>query len=171
MLGIDIVDLKDPLLKKRTNRSLELIKHQEDALIEHPLIFWMLWSAKEAVFKLQRKALYFSPSKIPIHIKENNSKIVFQSADICGKFELTEEYILSMCGDLSQIDFKIFKKESTNWSNDIRSMIVSFFKEKGHEYQVSTDELTLPIINPNKSPISISHHHRYGAIAFSKSLL
>jgi phosphopantetheinyl transferase len=65
MLGIDIVDIKDPSFKERNSRTLDLISNPDDVSIEHPHIFWILWSAKEAAFKCKREPLNFAPKKNP----------------------------------------------------------------------------------------------------------
>lgn len=171
MLGIDIVDLKDPLLKERTERTINMIKNKEDVLIEHPHLFWILWSAKEAAFKCRREPLNFAPSNIPIKVSKNDEDILFSSGDLNGKIQITGEYIIALCGDLEEIGFEVFNKPDENWSEGIRKMIVDFFKGKGYDFQIGSDDLNLPTILPAKSEISISHHGRFGAVAFQHSIL
>jgi phosphopantetheinyl transferase len=171
MLGIDIVDLKDPSFKERSERTIDLIKNEKDMLIEHPYLFWILWSAKEAVFKCKREPLNFAPKKIPITVIEKSGQITFQSENITGKVEITDEYILAICGDVENATYETFEKPDENWSEGIRFMVIEFFREKGLDYHIGSDDLNLPIIEPAKKEISISHHGRYGAVAFPKSLL
>ena len=170
MLGIDIVDLKDPLLKERDDRSLQKIKNEEDTTIKHKQLFWLLWSAKEAVFKFYREPLNFSPTNIPIQLKEDDGKISFKSNQAEGIITVTPEYILALCGNLEDLDYHIFEKKDNDWSHGIRKMILEYFKGKGKEYQIGSDDLNLPVIHPPQSVISISHHGRYGAVAYSKKL-
>ncbi len=171
MLGIDIVDLKDPALKERNKRSLDLIKNDKDVYTDHPYLFWLLWSAKEAAFKYHREPINFAPTNIPIEININEKDIHFKSNNLSGKIIVEEEYIVAICGDLDEIDYHVFEKKDKDWSSGIRKMIVDFFTSKGKEYTVGADELNLPLVEPVKSKISISHHGRYGAMAFSKSLI
>ena len=171
MLGIDIVDLTDPLLKERTDRTVKMIKNSKDVHIEHPHLFWILWSAKEAVFKCKREPLNFAPSNIPIQIRKEGGSVLFNSGDIEGKIEITEDYIIAICGDLEEIGFQVFNKPDENWSEGIRKMIIDFFKEKGYDFQIGSDDLNLPTILPAASEISISHHNRFGVVAFSHSIL
>lgn len=171
MLGVDIVDIKDPSFKERNNRTLDLIKNEKDQTIDHPHLFWILWSAKEAVFKCKREPLNFSPKKIPIAVSKENGSILFESDGIKGKVEITDEYILAICGDLEDITYETFEKSNEDWSEGIRFMIIEFFREKGLDYHIGSDDLNLPIVEPSKKEISISHHGRYGAVAFPKSLL
>lgn len=171
MLGIDIVDLKDPSFKERNDRTIDLIKNNEDVHIEHPHLFWILWSAKEAIFKYRREPINFSPTKIPVVVSNQDGDITFQSGNISGKVMIEDEYILSICGDLSELEYHIFEKKDDTWSDGIRFMIIEYFRELGHDYHIGSDDLNLPIIEPSKNEISISHHGRYGAVAFPKSLL
>ncbi|SNS58787.1 4'-phosphopantetheinyl transferase superfamily protein [Ekhidna lutea] len=170
-IGIDIVDLGDPLLQERTERTLNMIKSDGDEIIDHPLLFWLLWSAKEAVFKCKREPLNFAPSNILIKINQENESISFESDGIRGRFEITDNYIIALCGNLDEIDHHVFVKTKDDWSEGIRFMIIEFFRENGMDYHIGSDELNLPIIEPDKKEISISHHGRYGAVAYPKSLL
>lgn len=171
MLGIDIVDLKDPSFKDRNDRTMSLIQNSEDVHIEHPHLFWLLWSAKEAVFKYHREPINFSPTRIPIQLSESANEISFQSGTTSGSIFITDEYILAICGDLASINYHVFDKQDDNWSEGIRFMIIEHFRDLGFDYYIGSDDLNLPIIEPSKKEISISHHGRYGAVAFPKSLL
>lgn len=171
MLGIDIVDLKDPSFKERDDRTIDLIKNTEDIHIEHPNLFWILWSAKEAIFKCRREPINFSPTKIPVQLKDEDGVITFQSGNLSGKVQIEDGYILSICGDLDTLESKVFEKKDDSWSEGIRFMIIEYFRDLGYDYHIGSDDLNLPIIEPTKQEISISHHGRYGAVAFPKSLL
>ncbi|MEQ9006377.1 MAG: hypothetical protein RLP12_00730, partial [Ekhidna sp.] len=111
------------------------------------------------------------PKKIPVLIKEENGHVTFQSEGIKGKVEITDEFILSICGDLENSTYETFEKPNQNWSEGIRFLVIEFFREKNLDYHIGSDELNLPVIEPAKKEISISHHGRYGAVAFPKSLL
>ncbi|MEO1256050.1 MAG: 4'-phosphopantetheinyl transferase superfamily protein [Bacteroidota bacterium] len=171
MVGIDIVDLNDPLLKERDQRMLNLVKNENDTIVDHPCLFWILWSAKEAIFKYHREPISFAPTKIPITLLKKGEVLTFESNNIKGKFEFGDEYLLAVCGDFNEVTYQIFSKKNNDWRSGIREMIVEFFNEKGKEYSVGADDLNLPIIEPAKSAISISHHGRFGAVAFSSSLI
>ena len=171
MLGIDIVDLKDSSFKERNDRTIDLIKNSEDVHIKHPHLFWILWSAKEAVFKCHREPNNFAPSKIPVKLKNEQGEITFQSGNISGKTLLHEEYILAISGDLDNIEYHVFEEKDNNWREGIRFMIIEYFRKLGFDYYIGSDDLNLPIIEPSKNEISISHHGRYGAVALPKNLL
>ncbi|MEP0984694.1 4'-phosphopantetheinyl transferase superfamily protein [Ekhidna sp.] len=171
MIGIDIVDLEDPSFKERNARSLDLIKSKEDVLIEHKYLFWILWSAKEAVFKCRREPLNFAPTKIPIAIKEDENGITFSSNELSGKVILTDQYMIAICGNMDEFDFHTFEKNNNNWSEGIRFMIIEFFRDHGQDYHIGSDDLNLPTIEPLNEIISISHHGRFGAVAYPKKLL
>ncbi|WP_436517832.1 4'-phosphopantetheinyl transferase family protein [Ekhidna sp. To15] len=171
MVGIDIVDLKDPSFNERDDRTIDLIKNTEDVHIEHPHLFWILWSAKEAIFKCRREPINFAPTKIPVQLKSKDDGITFQSGNLRGMVQIEDDYILSICGDLTSLESHVFEKKDDNWSEGIRFMIIEYFRDLGHDYHIGSDDLNLPIIEPSKQEISISHHGRYGAVAFPKSLL
>lgn len=171
MIGIDIVDLGDPSFKERNTRSLDLIKNKNDVLIEHEFLFWLLWSAKEAVFKCRREPLNFAPTKIPIALHEDEKGITFTSGELKGKIMINDKSMMAICGDLDNYDFHTFEKNNDNWSEGIRFMIIDFFRDNGQDYHIGSDDLNLPTIEPVNEAISISHHGRFGAVAFPKKLL
>ena len=78
-LGIDIVDLSDPQIQRRNERTLQLVLSAEDKTLEHPNLYWLLWSAKEAIFKCHREAWNFSPTQIPVALSEIDGAISFTS--------------------------------------------------------------------------------------------
>lgn len=170
MLGIDIVDLKDPSLRDRTDRTLRFVKNENDVLIDHPNAFWVLWAAKEAIFKCRREAHNFTPTQIPVQLESTADGITFTSNELQGKVIVNENYILALCGDLNDMAHEVYTHRDKNWSEGIRKMIIDSFREKGHDYYIGSDELNLPILEPSKEEISISHHARYGAVAYPKKL-
>lgn len=171
MLGIDIVDLNDPKLKERGPRSLKLIQHSQDQLIEDSNLFWILWAAKEAVFKCHREAINFSPSSIPIILKKMDDQIGFESDSFSGKVEITKDYILAICSDnLNAVEYQIIESDSVMLGDSTRNEIQEFFKSKNSQFEIGSDDLNLPVILPSKEPISISHHGRFGAFLFPTTL-
>lgn len=170
MLGIDIVDLQDPKLKERDERSLRFIKHPSDVIIEHHQIYWLLWSAKEAVFKCIREANNFSPTSIPVIMEEKEKgEICFQSDSLNGKIILSKNYIIAICSDnLDNIQFEVIESAAIVDSYSLRKDINDYFKSQ--QIELGSDDLNLPILLPSKEPISISHHGNYGAFAFPSGI-
>lgn len=170
MHGIDIVDLEDENFRNRDERALRLIINDSDVLIDHPHLYWLLWSAKEAVFKCNREAINYSPTSIPICLKEENGDIAFSSNDYEGKFEISDQYILAICSDrLSDTKYRVLHGNTPN-GDLLRKEIISFFHSEGKEFEIGADELNLPILLPSKEPISISHHGKYGAFSYQTSI-
>ena len=69
MIGIDIVDIKDSLFHPRTADHLRYIKAKGDQYpenIDPTLLYWIDWSAKEAIFKSKRQLILFNPTLILI---------------------------------------------------------------------------------------------------------
>ncbi|MEM0939867.1 MAG: 4'-phosphopantetheinyl transferase superfamily protein [Bacteroidota bacterium] len=172
MLGIDIVDLKDPKLKVRGDRAFQLILNQYDELLSHEREYWIVWSAKEAVFKCRREALNFSPTHIPIQLKEMNKVISFTSSELSGKIAMTDSYVLALCSDkMDKIGFQIFESKEISNSNTTRESIITFFKKRQIEVSIGADDLNLPILLPFKEPISLSHHGHWSAFVYPKYIL
>ena len=157
MIGIDIIDLHDPLLKNRAG-SNRFILHPDDHITRD---FWDYWAAKEAIFKCQRKVGPFKPKDIPINFISDK---IFHSEGWEGTVISTENYCLSLAGSVT--DHFIFNKQTSDPSLEIRNKISRWFIEK-HEIvtSVTSDVNGLPILSHNKAPISITHHGRFMAFA------
>ena len=111
------------------------------------------------------------PTTIALEISEKKEGITFKSGNIYGKIIVEGDKVIALVGDLKRIDFKIFEQRNKNCSTSLRERIIDFFKEKGKQYRIGSDDLNLPIIEPLKSILSISHHGRYGVVAFFKNIL
>ncbi len=172
-LGIDIVDLNDPLLKKRDEKGLRLIIGEKDSLIAHPQIFWLLWTAKEAIYKCQRKKVDYQPKKIPVSVyQEDQDRFFFNSNGLNGLFEVHHDYILAVCAErLQNISYQVIKSEEIVTSSSIRTAILNLFSAYGLHASLGSDRLGLPIAEPSHALLSVSHHHHYGAFACPKRLL
>lgn len=174
MLGIDIIDLKDPLLKERTKRSFRLINHPEDIFFESENAFWLLWTAKEAVFKANRNLVAFTPKEIPVQIKKKkhtDDKITFTSGSlISGQIFVHDNLIAAIASkeNPTGIVHHIFSKGTENVSQEARDTLRKFisiqFKIKAN---VIPDKNGLPVLDFNNQPVSFSHHG--GFIAFACS--
>lgn len=169
MIGIDIVDLNDPLFRERTSRSLDLISNENDRFIDHPKLFWLLWSAKEAIFKTKREITSFTPKSIPIALRKEGTKIKFESDGIEGEIWVGEKSIFSIAGENEAFEYSVVNEKSTNWSTTIRKRITTHFFEKGISASVSKSG-SLPVLN-DRLPISITHHGEFAAFAYPKSIL
>ena len=164
MIGIDITDLHDSLFHNRNVRSLNLILHKNDGLIEHENIFWLLWTAKEAVFKQRRKDDTFNPKSAPIQLIEKGESITFESQCGNGFFEITVNYILAIAYSIEHVPcYKVIQITSNNPNKEVRQELI---QDLSPGQNLSTDDLGLPIIHPNLHPVSFSHHGRFAAYAF-----
>ncbi len=161
MIGIDIVDLNDPLLKSREN-SLRLISHPQDK-IKHNTSFWHLWCSKEAVFKVHRNIQPFSPTYIPILFSSNSN---FHSDEVKGSVSPSNNYVCSIASTKENYHYEIFECETSNPSLEIRTLIKQWFKNTHITTSVVKDVHGLPMLSHNQSPISISHHGKYLAFAY-----
>lgn len=170
MLGIDIIDLNDLLLKERNGRSFDFISNPGDKQIRHPHLFWILWTAKEAVFKAKRRDVTFSPTEIPIKLEESEEGIKFYSGKLTGTFEISDSYILAVAAPEDYgITLKVFKEDTTNWSALIREKLVSHLRGNEEQFEIQNDENGLPILSPGNIPISFTHHGKFGAFVYPTS--
>lgn len=166
-LGIDIVDLHDPQLKKRDERALRLILHPEDTQIQHPAIYWLLWTAKEAVFKCLREDSYFSPTQIPIELVLDDDIITFSSEGFDGKIEVTDQYIFAICSSqIEAVYYKVIHCKKTCNSTTVRDNIIKHFEDRKFKIRLGNDVLGLPILLPSNAPISLSHHGHWSAFVY-----
>lgn len=157
MIGIDIVDLKDPLFHYRDERAFRLIKHPEESICDHHNAFWLYWTAKEAVFKQYRKRIHFKPKHYKISISSNHNKIMFRSEIGLGEYVISDEYILAIAYPLnSNYTFKVCNVSDQNILDLIQL-------ELNFEESVGQDSLGLPIILPTGKTVSITDHGRFGA--------
>lgn len=172
MIGIDLVNLRDPRLKNRDERSLRLISHPEDLYPESPNCFWWLWTAKEAVFKAQRiPNRSFAPKSIPIQIQISSEKILFRSQDFKGEIIEQEDLIIAICGKASiEVYWQYNRQNTSNASVDVRNQIDMYLSAIGCQLTVNTDTSGLPAISGD-IPVAISHHAGYTAFAIPKTAL
>ncbi len=172
MPGIDLVDLNDPLLRKRDQKALRLILHPKDSFPAH-LGFWYLWTAKEAIFKHHRELTNFAPKEIPVAITEQNGKASFVSNELVGQFKIVKGIIIAICSELNEdVDFHFFQGGSRHQSKEIRSKVENYLLQKYHiKTIISSDGNGLPIIDFTGQSISFTHHFHYLAFAFDRNLL
>lgn len=166
MIGIDIVDLNDPRLKERDQTTLRLIKAIDDVIPSHPSTFWLLWTAKETVFKANRVLEPFKPKDISIEFDKDTLtfRSIYKSMVYHGKSIISDNYILSYCHPPAMlIEFDIIQNKNGNWPQYIRDFLLRKFLDKNMVLSIEHDELNLPMIKPQNLPISFSHHHQMGA--------
>lgn len=171
MIGVDIVDLTDPLLKKRNSRALGLISHPHDSCTfttSDEELFWLYWTAKEAVFKTFRKSAAFSPKSIPVayHTFEDG-KMYFDSNGktlAVGYTQLTKEHLLSVAtfGAIASIRLRRYELGTSDHSRELRGKFDKPILSGLH----GLPEVVVDGVN---QPVSLSHHHRLGAVAWMES--
>ncbi len=160
MVGIDLVDLSDPNLKARSDRTIPLISHPEDVFEKNQ--FWLLWTAKEAIFKSYRTNRRFDPKQIPVLIDPN--ALTFHSGKIMGKFVISENVIMAIAHhrEVNPI-FKIYRRRlKFGESDDVRNQLAAHCKrEFGWDITIGIDADGLPIILSQNLIVSFTHHHNY----------
>lgn len=175
MIGVDLVDLTDPLLKPRTSREIQLIAHPRDACPfsnDANLLYWLFWSAKEAIFKAHRLKENFLPQAIEvIYDSSEKNKLHYRGKwlnELEGYTLVSNVEVTSVAAfqNLEKIEFRKYHLNSNDPSLELRAQ---FHNEMGSVYQISVDGKGLPLMLINESilPASISHHHESGIVGWA----
>ena len=171
MIGIDIVDLKDPLLHPRTADHLRFIKAKGDQYPENTdpiLLYWIVWSAKEAIFKSKRQLKSFDPKLITVVFSNN---LYFSSKQLSGTVEATSNYVVATTAppsmELMHQIWMNYQKASSQ--KIIRERIIAYFKPLNTRFTLDENQLPLLCVNEEKEfPISLTHHGNYLAFCMEK---
>jgi phosphopantetheinyl transferase len=171
VIGIDIVDIKDSLFHPRTADHLRYIKAKGDQYpenIDPNLLYWIVWSAKEAIFKSKRQLILFNPKLITV-VFSNNSH--FSSKDLVGTVETTPNYVVATAAPPSmEVMQQIWMNHQKASSQKIiRARIIAYFKPLNIRFTLDENQLPLLCVNEEKEfPISLSHHGNYIAFCIEK---
>lgn len=178
-IGFDLIDLQDPLLKNRNDRTKRLIHHPDDKIIHKPdwpvSDFWLFWTAKEAIYKCLPIEDTFKPKTLSVAIQQKKARVIFESPSCCkGHFELTEGNLLAICHDdkIKTVGWYLKKMERPSDATFYQPILLQYFKSRyGLKLTVAYDDYKLPyLINENKGEqirFSLSHHHQYFGFAYS----
>jgi phosphopantetheinyl transferase len=171
VIGIDIVDIKDSLFHPRTADHLRYIKAKGDRYpenIDPTLLYWIVWSAKEAIFKSKRQLILFNPKLITV-VFSNNSH--FSSKELVGTVETTPNYVVATAAPPSmEVMQQIWMNHQKASSQKIiRARIIAYFKPLNIRFTLDENQLPLLCVNEEKEfPISLSHHGNYIAFCIEK---
>lgn len=178
MIGVDIVDLDDPLLRKRSEKEMRFISHPKDTSsagilsgITCGIIFWMFWAAKEAVFKSHRLQRPFAPKQIRIALKSFRNNVWefegkwWQKTQGRILVENNQVFALATVSGIEHARYAKYGLRSASPSEEVRRL---FTNELPARYNLISDSYNLPLLAHNTSqlPVSFSHHHRSGAVAW-----
>lgn len=171
MVGIDIVDHSDRLLRKRDDRAFRLITHPEDSHsirqdIHQESLFWLFWAAKEATYKCHRATIRFDPKTIPINLFEKENNLYFSSMSVNGRLEQNKDYTLATCSinGLESTFSEIYQQVTKDESATIRKLMInSLLSKYGLQATISSDSNGLPIavFNSKTHLATFTHHHTY----------
>tara|TARA_R110002012_G_scaffold6596_4_gene31423 strand:- start:7170 stop:7703 length:534 start_codon:yes stop_codon:yes gene_type:complete len=177
LIGVDIVDLTDQLLKPRSVREIGFISHPYDHCpkgTDEETHYWLLWAAKEAIFKAERSDQSFSPREIEVVYSETESERLHYRGkwlnEINGYSILKKGHIISVAAtaNIEAVKWKTFKLNTPNQPQELRDC---FQRKMGPGYQVLSDAAGLPTIKHDGItwPASVSHHHHLGIVAWIES--
>ena len=186
MVGNDIVDIS--LAQQQTNwrrpRYLDKIfTSREQALINHSespdLMVWRLWSMKEAVYKLYTQiypSRFYNPKAFECSL--NNGGTVKYGAFQCYvQTEITSEYIISearigqdrMCSKVIQLSETAHETQSRILRNELLLLASKELQCDKKQLKFVKQTFGIPTIEykTNAFNVSVSHHGRYGTVAFA----
>lgn len=165
MIGIDIVDFTDPILKTRTSQEHRFIINTEDRslnIADHNLQFWVLWAIKEATFKAHGNLTRFDPKEIIVHFNGKSKAVSYLNGKRFNvKYEYTEKYTMAIAytGNRNMIYAQFgVSNDLQEQKRKVRLEAQYSLKQIGKQ-----DALTLDHHHEN---LSFSHHHHLGAYAF-----
>ena len=171
MIGIDIVDIRDPLLHPRTADHLRFIKAKGDQYpdnIDPILLYWIVWSAKEAIFKSKRQLKLFDPKLITVVFSND---LYFSSEELLGTVETTPNYVVATATPPSiELIHQIWMRHQNAPSQKIiRERIIAYFKPLNIIFTRDENQLPLLCVNEEEEfPISLTHHGNYMAFCIEK---
>ncbi len=171
MIGVDIIDHEDSLLRKRDERSFRLIRNERDHHSESDLnqeqLFWLYWVAKEAIYKAKRERVRFDPKKIEVKLVREESGWAFISENIQGILEQNSLFTFGICAvegcDMRTLNYDIFDCSQMDQSASVRNQMVLSLQEKGKkEVSMTKDAKELPVVLYDGEPhlATFTHHHR-----------
>jgi phosphopantetheinyl transferase (holo-ACP synthase) len=170
LIGIDIFDRSDERTRNRTFDDLRFILADGESVFDHPLIFWLFWTAKEAVFKAVRNPIsQFFPKKITIILDEKSLEFSskYETLVFQGKCIVTNDYVMSYCHvPHLKTKFSIIHHDIKDWSTHIRSIATADLKKTNQHLKITIDADGLPMIAILNLPICFSHHHHQGAYIY-----
>ena len=171
MIGIDIIDINDFLLHPRNGEHMRFIKAKDDKYpkdIDPNLLYWIVWSAKEAIFKSKRQLNVFDPKLITITFSND---LNFYSKQLSGSIEITPNYVMAIA---AQESIKLVNKIWINHQKvcsqkAVRERIIEYFKPINVNFTLDGNQLPLLSVNEGeKIPISLTHHGMYMGFCIEK---
>jgi phosphopantetheinyl transferase (holo-ACP synthase) len=185
LIGNDLVDLKQAAVESNWHRKGYLNKictRTEQQLImaaaEPPVILWLLWTMKEAAYKVMNRLSgirSYSPRSFICNGVVTNglqatATVIFNERSIYIKSEISDQMIHSAAAlekeDLEKLSI-CYLDNSTDYA--------THFNRRSAGYSLMKTPSGLPIIihiaSGRKLIASVSHHGKYAAIVYSDSLL
>lgn len=188
MIGNDIVDLRFAKLNSRWQEQRFLDKiftvEEQHYIFSQPNQFqniWRMWSMKESVYKLNfrtEKVIRFNPKDFQCTIEsENIGAVKFYAQFISTHTKTNSDFIYSTAfTSLNWQSETFFLSEILKEQRVITyQKIIEFYADlKGHDQKYLTikkNPFGIPEIYYNnileKEQLSLSHHGKYGACAFT----
>nr|WP_321233852.1 4'-phosphopantetheinyl transferase superfamily protein [uncultured Psychroserpens sp.] len=188
MIGNDIVDLKQSPSSWKRPRFLEKVFTEKEqhrihtSQNQHQMI-WLLWSMKEAAYKLhvqQYEIRFFNPKRLECELISEDKGIVTVDSDIYfTNSNITEDYVYTIAKQTinKAINTSIFKSETFNYLNQstiIKQRILKSVSETEYldieTLEIKKTEIGIPEFYSKsvKLPIhfSLTHCGRFSGFAY-----
>ena len=185
MIGNDVVDLLKAAQEsnwKRNGYLHKIFTTQEQHLIHHAedadLLVWLIWSMKESAYKIINRStgirnytpLRFSCTNVTLNKHEATGEVHYQDIHCFTKTDILPGFIHSVA-TLSANDFTAIQV----CNQPFTANYLTAFNQSQSTYLLSKNKTEIPELTHlrtgQKHAVSISHHGRHLAIAYSDSPL
>ena len=174
MLGNDIVDLQKAKAESNWQRNGYLSKiftaEERIQILNSPdpdIIVWLLWSMKEATYKIvnrERLQRFYSPKKFSCQLNGSNGLVNFESRIFYTGSEISKKLIHTIASAEKQ-NLAFIQTYYTENKHDYALA----FNTKSNLYYLEKDAYGIPNLVDKKTgesyAVSISHHGAYLAIS------
>ncbi|MGB0523351.1 MAG: hypothetical protein ACPGJS_10355 [Flammeovirgaceae bacterium] len=176
MIGIDIIDRSDPKLRLKRESTLRFIKHKSDdytaLTVDINTLWYSVWCAKEAIFKVKRIHQPFDPHAIKLRFTVNAEAIYFTSDDIVGQLWISPRKLVSIAYYEGQAPhWHSFTIQCRNHQQCVREQLHQYcLSHSLQDYTLAPARLPIleHSISNQKIFVSFSHHYQLGAFALIK---
>ena len=179
MLGNDIVDLNRAKAEsnwKRKGYLAKIFNAEEQALIVGSIapekIIWLLWSMKEAAYKIANRASgerFYSPLKFSCNTDRNFGFVKFEDKIFPTRSVINENFIHT----IASIKANTLSTIQTCYLHNKDNYILTF-NTQSTNYFLAKDGNGIPNlidkINGKMYDASVSHHGKYLAIIYPSNL-
>lgn len=174
MIGNDLIDMKLAARNSRLHNSRfrkKVFSDRENRIINNSEnaeeSFWLLWSMKEAAYKVHQRQTNSAPKLNPLQFEcfpseeEKSGNVKAFGKDYFIKFRIAGNYLFTLAS--TEKDLKVLQKnypENSNYKAAFSAHVSEYMKLK-NILSIEKNEYRIPFFHQKKSdkklPVSISH--------------